>query len=354
MYPAAWEVHPAPSESECYSFEGNMYNGPQRPSFGTEQRPLLYSAAGVRFDDRPLANGREGGRSRLAAPAFLAAGGYLNSDGVLLSTEILSGSSVAAAVTSAAAALLWSYRPQLRPGEVMKLLYDSGVSLSPDPEGEPVEADYCLHPPCGEVRRISLCGALEWACSGAPGRCNLGALSCEERAAYSGEGPEFQSLLPEMEAQRAPDEISAADMAEGLELLSLCEPASGAKHLRSSESLESYPEVPCPAYQYNRAMPWSSPQPGDNPCPHCWLWDDKVGIYIDPDFDGTLTDAKLVFYDKYGFSLSAYSLEDLGQLQAGDVSYLSEISVDATQAISVSINFLVDGKYSTSSELYWW
>jgi hypothetical protein len=112
LLPAAWETE-APRDGCSASGKG----------------PLVYGVGGVQADGKPLANARLHGM-----PQRVAYG----------ETEIFSGSSVATAVASSIAAVVWNTFPGFSSSEVMKILDDSGDALDGFPG----------------VRRLSLCAAL--------------------------------------------------------------------------------------------------------------------------------------------------------------------------------------------------
>ncbi|MCA9696805.1 MAG: S8/S53 family peptidase, partial [Myxococcales bacterium] len=163
--PARFETVLAPDRAGCIE---QGFDPPeedeQLPVFGAS-RPLLYAVAAVDGNDRPLLNARPRSRSRLAAPGLEGLAEDL--DGAL--TMPLSGSSIATAVASGTAALLWSYRPELRPDQVADLLYSGGWDTG-------AVADFALGTP-ESVHRLSVCGALAQACTGADPR-TCPALSC--------------------------------------------------------------------------------------------------------------------------------------------------------------------------------
>jgi hypothetical protein len=149
LLPAAWE-------------RGEPQQGcPEEPP-GTA---LLYAVGGVRANGDPLGNARSSGRPLLATYAEKAVVPSSSDPGK--PTAILTGSSVAAAVASSIAAIVWDTRPDLSPREVMDILYKSGNPLGFD-------ADFWFgasSPPTRvlpKVHRLSLCAALEKACAGAP------------------------------------------------------------------------------------------------------------------------------------------------------------------------------------------
>ena len=85
----------------------------------------------------------------------------------------LSGTSVATVITSAAAAAVWAYRPDMTAAEVAEIVYAQGRAT-----GRP--AEYCLRPPCGASRQVSICKAVSGACETHQGACPVAAIRCEE------------------------------------------------------------------------------------------------------------------------------------------------------------------------------
>lgn len=161
---------------------GNDAGGPQAPSGmacparwearsvtcdnDLDGDPMVHAVGGVDYADQPIAITRPQGRPRLAAPSF---GGIGWTDDDLIPSP-LTGTSVAAAVASGVAAVVWSQRPNLQPTAVIDALHASGVVVG--------VADVCPaggSVPC-DVRRISLCTALGSAgvlglnCAASPAR----------------------------------------------------------------------------------------------------------------------------------------------------------------------------------------
>lgn len=124
LLPAGWEqygMNPQTLETpiECSEF----VEGVEGPIKGQ----LIYSAAGTDFLDGLVPNARIG-----ALPRFVAHGESVNvRDADPRSpTVALTGSSMAAAVVSGAAARLWAENPQLDAALVMEKLYSAGRDLS--------------------------------------------------------------------------------------------------------------------------------------------------------------------------------------------------------------------------------
>lgn len=121
--------------------------------------PLIYAVGAVGFENKPLPNARGMGMPKRVAYgeyAVVPAGRPVP----LHSTWLYSGSSVATAVVSSAAALVWDSFPDLTREQVMDILYRSGSSTD-------LPATFWFRggaeaPP---MHRISVCGALAIACA---------------------------------------------------------------------------------------------------------------------------------------------------------------------------------------------
>lgn len=158
LSPARFEALPAPSLLECTAWGYVPQWTLSHPVFALPgaYAPLVHAVGALDEFDEPLINSREGAMPRLAA---LGANGIADP-----SADALSGTSVSAALVSATAALLWSYRPELRPDEIAELIHDGGWDLG-------YNADFSLPNDTDPVRRLSVCAALEAACSGQGVEC---------------------------------------------------------------------------------------------------------------------------------------------------------------------------------------
>ncbi len=166
IFPAAWEAKPLPDVAECQSY--GLPTGP--PPSQSAYRPLVYAAAGLDRRDQTLANARLGGLPALMAPASHVMVTDNHSH-----TGVYTGSSVAAAVLSAAASLAWSYQPHLSGPDMMQLVYDASVDLG-------VRAELCFEGAlCRHRRRVSLCSVVQAACARQGRRCDL---ACRVRPLY--------------------------------------------------------------------------------------------------------------------------------------------------------------------------
>lgn len=172
--PAYWETLPALSQDDCtaLAFPKKTKSQTNLGAPGSYE-PLVFSVGGVGYEGAVLGNARPQGSPRLAAPGQYGlapdGGGY---------TDPLAGTSVSAAVTSATAALIWSYFPDMPAADVMALIYDSGVDVL-DSAGQVRTSDYGLN--SGEpIHQVGLCSALEAACVDQGVSC---ALTCDPGSA---------------------------------------------------------------------------------------------------------------------------------------------------------------------------
>lgn len=148
LLPAAWE-RGHPEDEACNEHR---------------EAPLLYAVGGVQSDGRPLQNARHGGMPQRAAYGENA---VVASFDPHQPTGIFTGSSVATAVVSSIAAVVWDLFPGLDAHEVMEILDGSGNALE-------FQADFwfgATAPP--KVHRLSLCAALRAACAATGSPCPL-------------------------------------------------------------------------------------------------------------------------------------------------------------------------------------
>lgn len=269
LYPAAWEQQLAPA---CTGVT----------------RPLVYSAGGVDGRDEPLANARPGARPLLAAPGFVVPGNKTVA-GVPVAVGPFTGSSVAAATLTAAAALVWQRQQNLRPDEVVGIVRNAGHALT-DP------ADYCLAPPCGNIRRISICESL--AAAGAPVTC--GAVTI---AAGAGSNPTYDAATLAALTAVGP---AAAD---GTALLSPFKPAPCKKSTLSSGAGPNGPLEACPGQilPTDVLFPSVDPQPEPNPCPSCTVASSQLELSIDASLSSPVVPQTLT-YSKRGVVVLRYDL----------------------------------------------
>jgi hypothetical protein len=151
ILPGAWEHVPAPSDDVCkqlgFPRPAAMDRGPYRP--------LVYAVGALDGHDVPLAITRPLGKPRL----FAYGNAVITEDQRdPLHTALLSGTSMATAVASGAAAAAWAYAPQKDAHAIMNVVYHAAVKLDPLQVGT---ANVCLGPSCGDpIARVSVCDAV--------------------------------------------------------------------------------------------------------------------------------------------------------------------------------------------------
>lgn len=169
LFPAAFEA--IATVSSCADHDdGDATRFVSSPS----SRPLIHAVFGAAPFGAwsALPNTRPGGRAKLAAAAFHAiAADPLSTTSA--STPVFTGTSVAAAVMSATAGVLWAYRPELSPRDVADAIWDSGIEL----DGF---ADFGEGGGGAAIRMVNLCAALRDTCAaGNQPECTAAAaLSC--------------------------------------------------------------------------------------------------------------------------------------------------------------------------------
>ena len=174
LEPARFEMLSAPDAGECRDLGFMPLDELAHPVFGTSPRPLVWAVGGVDGNDLPLRDARTASMPRLVSPAI--DGLAQRSDGEL--TRALTGSSIAAAVASGTAALVWSYVPELRAEQIIDIVYRSGWDTQ-------LPADFGLDD-AAMIRRVSVCAALARACAEHP-RPTCPALDCSARAPANSE-----------------------------------------------------------------------------------------------------------------------------------------------------------------------
>lgn len=199
VFPGAWESMVAPTPEQCarlFPLNPIIVNLNLRPSTSTNDvvvtnyRPLLYAVGAVDNRTQPLANLRN-----KAIPPLVAFGDHGTVPDATIDrtpTRPMTGSSVSTIVSAAAAAIVWSLRPQLLAHEVAQLLYDGGLTtdlssnwgLGCNPSFHSVlNTNSCRIMPVGyrfSARRVTICEAAKHACEsgGCVGNLGSDSLGC--------------------------------------------------------------------------------------------------------------------------------------------------------------------------------
>ena len=238
ILPAAWEDGRPPPEVDTNSLAG----------------PLLYAVGALQADGQPLGNMRPGGMPPRAAFGDHA----VVADGKLLLPAI-TGTSVAAVVVSAAAAVVWDYQPGLDRNEVMDRVTQGGTSLgyAADFGWRPIST-----PMSSDTHRVTLCAALAKACAG--GAC--GSSWPPPSGCPTTEDPNFWTNLNQAQVRfHANKWLDGAQFHAAPLPWPVC--SSGMMHYATG----GLPAYPCPDEESPAidAAPWVYPQPDQDPCPTC-------------------------------------------------------------------------------------
>jgi hypothetical protein len=184
LYPAGWSRFAAPGANKCGVDFGGVTPG------YNETGSLLEAVGGVDGRDQILPNARPNSMPRMVAPGFLGAA----ADPLGAQIPTLTGTSVSTAVASAAAAVAWSYTPSLDSQTIATAVYQSGPVVDAD-----ADPPTCRETGCLPVRRVSVCGALQRACTDPFGRLRPGCvpIACSPRPPFADARPLlFAHMMP--------------------------------------------------------------------------------------------------------------------------------------------------------------
>ena len=333
IYPAAWANRSAPSLKYCHALGVTAVS----EDFSSDA-PLVFAVGGVEANDSDLGLGRRASRPELVAPAAHA---VVADEGAGAHSTIQTGTSVAAAVTSAAAAVVWSYRPDLSADDIMALVYEGGADL-----GRAVNVCAGQAGCVRTAHRVSMCGALMQACANGEGACPTTMPTCERR-------PAGRVARPHGLRTTATNPVSARGLAPRT---SVGWPCGGRLFTMPGTDVAN----PCPASQMPARSPFAAvgPQPqGGPPCPHCDYDEAANALYleINPSAEGTLTDPVLaVVVDSGQPEVHYYDLSaQVPTLHAGDVATISDLDL-GENVESATIEFLIDGQHSDRSPVIIW
>ncbi len=254
IYPAGWEMLEVRAAG-CQAASGGTYP----IATDVHGRPLVHAAGAVNEANVEIAIARPESRPPLVAYGDHAAAPDPTSTGGF--TKIYTGTSVSAAVVSAAAAAVWSNLRPLSAGAVMEQIADSSTA----PLG-PADAYFCSGPFCPETLRVEVCEAVKYACEAGP---------------YAGT---CTRVPPVLACDTSPPFVPQADPAELATFLAITPevdlvmpwaprvlpPLCGASELYSRRFI---PDAdPCPLQQHyvaEQAAPLTLPQPHNTACPVC-------------------------------------------------------------------------------------
>jgi hypothetical protein len=304
-------------------------------------RPLVEAASGLEARDvwLPLLTTRPGGRPAIAAPGFHAVAGDPLTGTPFGASDVLTGSSVATAVTSAIAALVWAHVPALEPIDVV-----ASIKSSSEPLGE--VADFGLAP--YEHENIGLagaCSALVYACNmWSTPECidaNVAALSCV---------PPSPAIVPwpsiVVETTYFPGNIDTCVQPANSSVTTTC--------TRMSARHKTTPS--CPA-----DLRVVGPQPGDLGCGACALKASTRSLYIaiDSTYEGDFIAKEVSIKRLDGVTVQPFKPLDLPVLRAGDkLQVLLELRTPSEQipAAGQAMLEVVATPYETYrvAPIEWW
>jgi len=254
FFPAGWQRQPAPSDVACRNDFG-------LPGSRGGSGPLVIAATGVDPSDQFLLNTPTGGISEVAAPAAQVIVSDPAPPANAPAPVPLTGSSMAAAVVSSAAAITWAYQPRLPPQQVLEKVKEAGVDLG-------VRADYCAGgAACDNVRRVSLCQMVKRACDA--GHCTPLLTPCADDPARSpaGSSPTFAT--------------APIDPCRGPRAPASCSPPSTTE------------------YRNEPLVPLMEPQPTGPICPDCDLGTNQglLDLRLNPALSNYLFNANTLWID---------------------------------------------------------
>lgn len=304
LFPAAYEAIPR----DCGEPAGpNVY------------QPLVHAVGGVDGRDNPLAITRDGSLPRLVAPASFVATPQDTTAFFAGSPPVMSGSSMAAASTSGAAAFLWGLYPDVHPDLIMEALY-----LTAEPLG--VSAEFGINgEPLQEQRRISVARAFALACP---------------MGSSAGFCPPAASR-PALPPARAAGVDASVDFAALVALMYPAPVASGVDDAAPPqvEGESAYFDV------------WSVPQPATPNCPVCGITNHKLYGELSKGIADAIVGHPVLYY-KDGFSVVAVDLDPLPTDQAFVVNLAEKLEGIDVYSAWLEIPAKLDGEtVITSSEL---
>lgn len=252
LAPASWEQELRPTLQRCADL-GLTDSAVQDSSGGYS--PLVFAAGGLATPTESMPGTRNAGKPRLFAPAsHVVAGDPM--------TPSKTGTSLASAVTSGAAALVWSYHPDLRANDVMQLLYDYGA-------GTGSTSDFGL-PSAGpmQIRRLDVCESLAAACADPGSSCaKVPTLSCNAPVPYTAD--DLFAIVDGLSPNRdVPNFKGGAGM---------CNNACG---LDAPLLLQSGLTRTCAEVERDPSLFLTNPQPPEPGCTDCVLADDFAALTV--------------------------------------------------------------------------
>jgi hypothetical protein len=292
VMPSAWENEAFPDQARC----SELGVPAMVPPAGLYQ-PLVNAVGALGMDDQPLVDGRAGANPRLLAPSTHAVAG-------VVPQGVLTGSSVAAAVTSGTAALLWAYRPGLAAGQVMGRIY---AAASPLPG---TTADFSLDGTTPGLRRVNACATVQAACAEPGASCPATFdPQCDTNAA----APTLEDLHAELS-------LVTPDLSVNLSPTAIDQTCSDACGNQISLYHDPAGPVVCGDFYVDPTDKLVNPTPGTYSCTTCGIdsyevvggTEGRLSLALDSEYYGVTIDAaRATLEDEFGNKLT-YDLGSLG------------------------------------------
>lgn len=311
LAPAVYELVDAPTKEWCMLRGYLPIDDQTYPVFGNP-RPLVNAVGGVDGFDRPIVNARPDGMPGLAAYAANAT--VVGAKGF---TTPLTGTSVSTAVVAGIAGLVWSYAPELRPDQVMKVI--RGAAYETD-----LHPDFSFNSGSVRVVRASVCAALRETCAVLP------AGHCPELACDDPRPPHDGHLSGYFDAV----ETAVADPDNAVEVI---DPVTGTDPVCVAptwdEQIDPQPEHPmCPSCGLD------SPPPPDGPN------NDVLTMTIASQYKGSIVSGMLITFDASNTATTfVFSQKLLMALNEPDTRIV-QVNYDAPGTVAAVLSFtLADG-----------
>ncbi len=319
MLPGGWEQRAAPTDARCQQL--GITGTPTTGSY----RPLVHAVGGLDTANGPMPGTRTAGTPRLATAATYGVAGEGNL------TTGLTGTSVSAAVVSGAAALVWSYAPELSAHEVMDVLYATA-----EPTGR--DAEFNLPTSPGDVRELDVCAALQLACEQSAS-CPTLSLGCVT-------GPVNVDLTTAVALVNDVEVDTTVKPSFGK--MKACAPTCGV-----ATSATGTTPFPCFATKIPPSAYYVAPQPNSPACSHCTITGSTVRASLDSYYEGqTIDDVVITIFD--GVEYSRFDFGPVG-LTPQEVTQLRLPSTEVpATVVSATMGVTFAGHdYPVDNELLW-
>ncbi|HSS52663.1 MAG TPA: S8 family serine peptidase [Thermoanaerobaculia bacterium] len=248
LLPAAWELHPPAGAANLSG------------------QKLAYAVGGVDWQDLPLPNARPFGMPQLVAYADHAVARTSDgSDGE--PTKVYTGSSVAAVVASASAAVTWHLRPSWTPADVMGQLKQATVNLS---------STATYYPSGGSapfLQRLSLRQALSTLCGQDAGCPGVVAPSLVTESLMSSPA-DLSAITSQISSSVVLDPVDPPSTCDSQTQVYMA--SNSPSNLQFSDPrgcpMETLPDMNSPSL--------TQTQPPDTPCPTCSIGPGSSGGFV--------------------------------------------------------------------------